>query len=552
MEPIVPRDYQAAATKSIWDYFINGNTGNPVVAMPTGVGKSIVIGDFLRGACQTYPSTKALMLTHVKELILQNAKAVRRMWPEVQLGINSAGIGRREFRQQIVCGGIASVRNSARAFGRVDLVLIDECHLVSPNGNTMYMRFLQDLKDVNPHVKVIGFSATPYRLKQGYVTDGGIFTDVCFDNTRLDDFNTLIAQGYLAPLIPKATDLELDLTDVKIQAGEYNQGQLQDTVDKEAITEAALDELCDAGRDRKSWMIFGSGVQHIEHIVDSLDRRNIDVAAVHSKMPSKQRDEAIAAFKKGEIRCIVNMGVLTTGFDHPPLDLIGMLRPTQSPGLWVQMLGRGTRPAEGKNNCLVLDFAGNTARLGPINDPVIPKKPGAGGGGEAPVKLCPQCNTYHHTAVRVCDYELPDGSLCGYVFPIQSKLQANASNKELIKKSYPIVEDFRVDKLVYNVHQKAGRPDALKIKYYCGYRFFTYYLCFEHGGYAAKKSRDWWRNMLQDRNAATPSSTQEAIALIEQLPVARWIRVHTNKTYPEILQFTFNPEGFSHPPVSYT
>lgn len=553
MEPIVPRDYQAAATRSIWDYFLQGNTGNPVVAMPTGVGKSIVIGDFIKGACIQYPDTKVLMLTHVKELIAQNAKALRRMWPQVQLGINSAGLDRREFRQQVICGGIASVKNSARAFGKVDLVIIDECHLVSPNGNTMYMKFIAELTRINPYLKVIGFSATPYRLKQGYVTDGGLFTDVCFDNTRLDDFNKLIFQGYLSPLIPKATELELDLEGVQIAAGEYKQNQLQEAVDKEAITEAALDELCEAGKDRHSWMVFGSGVEHVEHISDSLDRRGVETVSVHSKMPSKERDARIKAYKRGDAQCIVNMGVLTTGFDHPPLDLIGMLRPTRSPGLWVQMLGRGTRPSEatGKKNCLVMDYAGNTARLGPINDPVLPKRPNGKGGGTAPVRLCPKCGTYQHASVRICNYEFPNGEICGFEFPRETKIKPVASDKELIKKGYPVIEDFKVDKLVYDVHQKMDRPDSIKIKYYCGLRFFSYYLCFEHGGYAAKKARDWWRAMRQDAFADTPATTAEALAQIEHLPVARWIRVHTNKTYPEILGFTFSPDGFDTTPVSF-
>jgi DNA repair protein RadD len=164
---------------------------------------------------------------------------------------------------------------------------------------------------------------------------------------------------------------------------------LQAAVDDADITYRALTEAVQIGQSRRSWTAFASGIDHAIHIAEMLRGTfGIDAAEVHSKMPEKERDRRIEAYKRGELRCIVNKDILTTGFDHPPIDLILMLRPTMSTGLWVQMLGRGTRPYDPavhgylpgfptkKYDCCVLDYAGNTRRLGPINDPVIPKPKG--------------------------------------------------------------------------------------------------------------------------------------------------------------------------------
>jgi DNA repair protein RadD len=191
--------------------------------------------------------------------------------------------------------------------------------------------------------------------------------------------------------------------------------RLQAAVDDADITYRALTEAVQIGQSRRSWTAFASGIDHAIHIAEMLRGTfGIDAAEVHSKMPDKERDRRIEAYKRGELRCIVNKDILTTGFDHPPIDLILMLRPTMSTGLWVQMLGRGTRPYDPaingylpgfptkKFDCCVLDYAGNTRRLGPINDPVIPKPKGKGRAGDAPVKICDACGAYNHTSARFC------------------------------------------------------------------------------------------------------------------------------------------------------
>lgn len=548
------RDYQEYAIASIFRYFEQGGKGNPIVAMPTGTGKSVVIGGFIREAMLRYPGQRIVMLTHVKELIEQNYEKLLALWPTAPAGVYSAGLRRREVGFPITFAGIATVAKRAKQFGHVDLVLIDEAHLVSPKAGTMYRQFLSELYQVNPALKVIGFTATHYRMGQGLLTDaGGIFTDICVDMTQVGAFNWFISEGYLCPLVPKRTSTELDVEHVKIQQGEYNLKQLQETVDKEEITYAALREALDQSVNRNHWLVFASGVQHAVNVAEMLDSMGVSATYVHSRMSTRERDQRIADFKAGKYTAMVNNGILTTGFDFPGIDLIIMLRPTRSPGLWVQMLGRGTRPvyapgydltttegrlaaiaASPKQNCLVLDFAGNTKRLGPINDPVLPRRKGGGLGRPAPVKTCDHCGTYCHASVRIC----PE---CRAEFPVTIKLSDKASTDELIADGMPVVESFKVDRVVYNRHEKEGRPPSLRVTYYCGLRMFKEWVALEHGGYAGKRGRDWWRQRAP-KGTTPPATVAEALERISELRTPRELRVWINKKYPEVMGATFEGE----------
>ena len=173
--------------------------------MPTGTGKSLVIAGFLESIYRQYPMQKVLVLTHVKELIEQNCEKLLALWPTAPAGVFSAGLKRKDIHDRIIFAGIASIAKHAEKFGCVHLVIIDEAHLVSPSEETMYHKFLAALRVVNPHIKVIGLTATPWRLGQGKITEDGIFTDVCFDITSISAFNRLIQEGYLSPLIPRRT-----------------------------------------------------------------------------------------------------------------------------------------------------------------------------------------------------------------------------------------------------------------------------------------------------------------------------------------------------------
>jgi DNA repair protein RadD len=436
------RPYQRAAIDAIYDYFAVA-TGHPLLVLPTASGKSLVAAAFIQEVLAQWPDERIIILTHVRELISQNFAELIRLWPEAPAGVYSAGLNRRDVQAQILFAGIQSVHRKAYAIQRADLVLVDEAHLVPRTANATYRRFLGDLTRINPQLKVIGLTATPYRLDSGMLHTGpdALFDDIAFE----DSVRELIDEGYLAPLVSKQTSTQIDVSGVGTRGGEFIAGQLEAAVDHDPITQAAIDEVVAYGRDRRSWLLFCAGVGHAQHICDAVRERGFSCATIFGHTPKAERDRIIAAFKRGEVRALASMGVLTTGFNAPAVDLIAMLRPTKSTGLYVQMAGRGTRLAPGKDNCLVLDFAGNVARHGPI-DLVKPKdKTNGEGDGEAPTKVCPECQTINALAAR--------GIECGYVFPApEVQLEATATTRPILSVGRP--EWVDVGAVTYHRHEK--------------------------------------------------------------------------------------------------
>jgi len=547
------RPYQTDGLDAIWNYFQSGNIGNPVLAWPTGTGKSVVPAIFIESVMRLWPTQRFLMITHVKELIQQNYNVLLKVWFNAPVGIYSAGLKQKDYAHSIVYGGIQSMIKNPMQFGFRDIIFIDEAHLISQEDSSMYLTFIAAMKLINPNLKVIGLTATPFRMGQGYITDGGLFTDIVHDLTSMDNFNKLISDGYLAPLIPLRTKTELNVNEVSVQKGEFVASSLQKAVDKQEITFQGLREVVDAGANRNAWLLFASGIEHAEHIAEMLGSFGIDCAPIHSKRPSNYNDDAINAFKSGELKSLVNYGKLTTGFDYPSIDLIGMFRPTLSVPLWIQMLGRGTRPvypagmpletveqrleairSSHKQNCLVMDFARNTPRLGPINDPQIPRKKGEGQ-GEVPIKICDNCGAYNHTRVQFC-------CQCGNEFEFKIKIKAKAGTEELIRTNdkieTPIIELFDVDRVSYNRHIKIDRKTKtalsapmIKVQYMCGLRTFNEWVLMQGTGLNLHRAHEWWRMRTKEN---IPATTDEALSRLSELRVPRKIEVHVNLKYPEI------------------
>ena len=525
---IKPRDYQIESLNLLWSYFAQGNKGNPLICYPTGTGKTLIPALWIANVMKHYPNQRFLLLTHVKELIEQNAEVMKIIWNNAPLGIYSAGLKQKQACLPVVYAGIQSAARHPSLFGFRDIVFIDEAHLVSDEESSQYITFLSTLKVINPNMKIIGMTATPFRMGMGLLTEGKIFTDIVHDITKLDEFNRLIAQGYLSPLVPKRTRTELDVSNVGMAKGDFIGSQLQAAVDKNDVTRDGLKEVVECGQNRRSWLIFASGIEHAEHIAEMLNEFGIDCAPVHSKRTSEFNDQAIRAFKANKLRAIVNFSKLTTGFNHPNIDLIADFRPTMSIPLHVQKLGRGTRPAEGKQNCLVLDFSRNVPRLGPINDPIIPKKKGTKE-GDIPVKICDNCGTYNHLKVRFC-------TECGQEFQFQIKITPKAGNTEILRSDMPVVETFEVDKVIYVKRQKLGKPPYIQATYFCGMQGFNEFCFPEHSGYAKHKFSNWWK---QRHETDPPVTVIDALKYVNELRTPKRIRVWCNRKYPEILSAEF-------------
>lgn len=562
MTKLIPRDYQLAVEAAIWRYYTTNRDGNGIVGMPTGTGKAFSIAYFMQNALRSFPNQRFLNVTHVKELVDQNYKELIGIWPEAPAGVYSAGLKRKDTRQSIIFCGIASIHKNIHAFGRVDILIVDECHLISPRDTSMYMKVIAELKKINPYLRVMGFTATPWREGQGHLTEGGgIFSDMIIDLTDMDSFNRFVREGYLVPPVSKPTKTILNVDGVKLVGGDFNEKQLQLAVNKDKITFAALQETLQYAQDRRSWIVFASGLEHCEKIREMLTYLGVSCRVVHSKMSDGERDENIRAWKNYEFTAIINMGILTTGVNHPGLDLIVMLRPTMSSKLWVQMLGRGTRPffvkegfdlttilgrlasiaASSKQNCLVMDFAGNIKRCGPINDPIIPKKKGASK-GEAPIKICDACGMYNHISARYCGGE-PYRTVmgCGGEFSFQVKIQQKASTQEVMRTDAPDVKVYRVENINCAVHKKAGKPDSIRITYYHSFtQKVMHFLLLDHSPMLREKAEKWWKKRT---NIPMPKTAAQALEIMHNFPVPTHIRVWANAhPFPQLLDECFMDE----------
>jgi DNA repair protein RadD len=359
---MILREYQQRTIDELYAWFEEGNAGNPCLVLPTGSGKSHIIAALCKDALQQWPETRILMLTHVMELIVQNAEKMRQHWPNAPLGIYSAGLRKKELEEPITFAGIQSVRSKAAKIGHTDIVIIDECHLVSHKDEGGYRTLLADLTAINPNMRIIGLTASPYRLGHGMITDKPAIFDALIEPTGIEE---LIYKGFLSTLRSKVTREKLDVSGVHKRGGEYIESELQAAVDTTDKNSKVVSEIIRMSEGRKSWLIFCAGVAHAHNVKDAFILQGIIAECVTGDTPSADRHRILTEFKAGKIQALTNANVLTTGFDAPGIDLIAMLRPTMSPGLYVQMAGRGMRIAPEKEDCLVLDFAGVIEQHGP-------------------------------------------------------------------------------------------------------------------------------------------------------------------------------------------
>jgi DNA repair protein RadD len=469
------RDYQTRTIDQLYDWF-RTNKGNPCIVLPTGSGKSHIVAALCKDAVQNYPKTRILMLTHVKELIEQNAEKMRQHWPNAPMGIYSASVGKRQI-DAITFAGIQSVRSKALAIGHVDLVLIDECHLVSHKDQGSYRHLINQLSIINPDLRVVGLTATPYRLGHGLITEGDALFDGLIEPVSIEE---LVYKGYLAPLRSKVTTLDFDLSAVKKRGGEYVEADLQAAVDQKDKNVKVVQEIMSLAGDRKAWLLFCAGVQHAEHIKDVLRAHNIPAACITGDTPKAERERLINSFKSGYLKALTNANCLSTGFDYPDIDLIAMLRPTMSASLYVQMAGRGMRPKSHTDNCLVLDFAGVVRQHGPITAVEPPKKAGSGD-GEAPVRVCDECHEICHASVKICP-------ACGHEFPAPKEKDLKLHTDDIMGAT---VKEMFVSGWQWRVHtgRKSGK-EMLAVAYYGGLSEppITEYFTIKHDGWAGQKA----------------------------------------------------------------
>jgi DNA repair protein RadD len=539
------RPYQRAAIDAVFKYWQEGEAGNPLLDLATGTGKSVVLATLMRELMQGYPLMRMLVLVHVRELVSQNFQQLLRAWPQAPAGINSAGLGRRDTSHPIIFASIQSVYKNPERLGRRDLVLIDEAHLTPPDGDGMYMALLKGLKERSPDIRVMGCTATPYRLSSGRLDQGSprFFDRIVYSYGIADG----VADGFLSPLVAKGMKSEIDVKGVAKSGGEFKSGALELAADKAELVAAAVTEIISYGQARRSWLIFCSGVDHAIHVCAELRSRGVVAEYVTGTTSKGERDRILNGFKAGVIKAVCNMSVLTTGFDAPNTDLIAMLRPTLSTGLYVQMLGRGTRIAPKKTDCLVLDFSGNVRRHGPV-DMIDVEAKTRGPKGETleaakvdsvRAKECPSCQTLNPMAVRHC-------LTCDYEFPVAAKHEAKADTEVSVMSGKDRDGFVPVKSVHYYRHEKRDNLEALptlRVEYGVGIDSLRAWYCFSHavGSTPYKKALQWW--LEAGGQIPVPQSVNDALARVGELnaPISvLWRKVDGG--FKEIVARRYGPQ----------
>lgn len=500
------RWYQSEAVAAAYDYLCD-HDGNPVICSPTGSGKSLLIAELARRAIEDFDG-RVIVLQHRKELIQQNAAKLKQLMPSIDIGVYSAGLKSRDTKDRVVFAGIQSIYDKSHLVAPRQLVLVDEVHLVPHDGEGMYRTFFGDMAKIGKH-RVVGLTATPYRTNEGSICRrDGLFSKIVYDVP----IGLLIKQGYLCPVTNKAAVASQDTSKLHKRAGEFITNEVESLfADK---LEVACQEILAKTADRHSVMVFCSSVAHAQRVCDLLPDANM----VEGNTSPLERAAILSKFAKIELKYLVNVDVLTTGFDAPCVDAIAILRATASPGLFAQIVGRGLRTHASKTECLVLDFGENLKRHGPIDAIDYNKRSERSARGLDPdeaTKLCPSCEQDIALRTRVCE--------CGFEFtPPKPKHEERADEQSQIicEPQHFVVADAWATR-----HEKEGKIPSMRVTYSCkldGEGNIDYpiseWICLEHQGLPRSKAIQWWHSHC---DYEVPGDVDTAVDLYRRGMVAK-------------------------------
>ncbi len=541
------RPYQQEALDDLWGWMANHDGGNPIMDCSVGAGKSVMIAAVAKRANDECNGVRVLVIVPQKELLKQNAEKLLSVWPEVDLGIVSASLGRKVVGCQVTYATIGSVYKIAHLLGRIDIIMADECHQINSKDQGMWREFLRELKKYNPHTIVIGWTGTPFRGNGVWLTAGDepLFHAIAAGVPM----RRLLDEGFLCPLVTSDVQTRISTESVEVDAksGDYKIADLDAASNKLELIDAACDELIGhaTAQGRKCWIVFGVTVSHATNIRDCLRAKGVSAEVLHGQLNKKDRDKIVDGFRAGQFTCLVNVAVATTGFDVPGIDCIALMRATKSPVLYVQIAGRGMRLLgqhisesirNGKPDCLWLDFTDTTLAMGPV-DEVKGRVPLPSRGGPPPFKLCPSCGSQNATATLKC-------TSCGHEFPPPERINHDAEVKDA-----PIMSAGKKQKLRrhditavdYLTHSKEGSPDCMRAVYKAGFQTVAVeYIHFNRQGPRRFEAEHWWAQRAREAGGWIPGSTADAVVMAQQGSLRRVVAITmTAGKYPEIVDVEY-------------
>jgi len=477
------RPYQIEALDSLNEH-LKTRDDNPCVVLPTGSGKSLVMAEAVRTWISSYPRFRVIVLAHRRELVQQNSEEFMGLGTGLDVGVFAASLNRRDTENGITFAAIDSVYKRGGEFEAFDVIIVDEAHRIPARGEGKYREFIKMAKFVNPNLRVIGFTATAFRLGCGPICHKNhILNSVCYEANVGD----LISQGFLCRLRSKVGDEAPVLADVKRNhGGDYITGSLAEASRKgDLVSRAVASAVGHIRREgRKAIIWFCVDVQHCKDVSECLVAHGIECPAVTGTTSTVERDRIVGMMKERQLENVANCNVFTEGFNVKHVDCIVLLRPTLSRGLYSQMVGRGLRTHPDKSDCLILDYAHNIEEHGPID---------CLGAGEVKLEVCGKCNEVFSRAIRVCP-------VCGWEIPkqeierkeaeeAQKRMHDTKAARDEILGRTP--QELEVDDVTVDLHRKTGRPDSLRVSYRCGMNMVREWICIDHPGFAGEKARQW-------------------------------------------------------------
>jgi DNA repair protein RadD len=434
----------------------------------------------------SHPPLRVCILAHRKELVKQNSDELIGIWPGGDIGIYAAGLRRRNVYHSILYASIDSIWNKSGDFDPFDVIIVDEAQRIPARGEGKYRAFIKGVKRFNPNLRVIGLTATPYRMEGPICHKDHILNEIAYEVP----ITRLLKEGYVCPLRSRIGDVQPDISEVQRNGkGDYIESQLSEAVDKTDVVAGAVSEMVRIIRSerRQSIIIFCVDIEHCMHVSLELRKYGYSAPYVTAKTPEAERDRLAEQFKKKQIQILLNVNVYTEGFNAKCVDCVVLLRPTLSKALYVQMVGRGLRLHPDKADCLVLDFAGCISEHGPIDQIEA---------GVVKLAKCAECGDSFSRAIRECPH-------CGWVIPPQEmeKLEEEEKSErerrlhDTKAKGDPVISEpvwLDVDDVSVHLHRKIDNPDSLRVQYRCGITVVSEWVCLNHSGFVRKKAGQWW------------------------------------------------------------
>ena len=423
---------------------------NTLGIAPTGAGKTIMLSA-VTGESIGETDVKACVLAHRDELTAQNRAKFGRVNPAITTSVVDATT--KSWGGQVTFAMVPTLtrERNLTAIPKLDLLVIDEAHHAVADS---YRRIIDHVRNANPEARIFGVTATPNRGdKKGL---RAVFDNVA-DQVRLGE---LIASGHLVP--PRTFVIDVGVQDklkaVRKSVSDFDMAEVAEIMDRAPITEEVIRHWQEKANDRPT-VVFCSTVAHAAHVAEAFNAAGIPTGLIHGDLPGEERRAILEAFARGEIRVITNVAVLTEGWDHPPTSCVVLLRPSSYKSTMIQMVGRGLRtvdPAEFpgvvKTDCVVLDFGTSSLTHGTLEQDV--DLDGSTGTGEAPTKICPECQAEIPLACRECP-------ICGALLVEEDQLETREGELGGVFSGFVMTEIDLLKRSSFSWVDLFGSEDAL-------------------------------------------------------------------------------------------